>query len=996
MKNFMLEKDIAYTMSDAVPIGYIGYQATRCENGGFKLSLVLGVDREDRDKIGCELLTLEKNGRDAVTQEVISLGTQDLCKTVKDDEGACCDVKTCYGYSCAVVTELPFVPKTDFFELVVRPYILTENDIRMYGDSAVLTYTGDTDGEGYPILTRLTKRFATVFPTDDTFVFGGIHADSNFGTTQRLQIQNCDETNADPKRACYFKFRFTPEQVGMIERSASVKLCLYPIVQAETDLVVHATDTAWDQMTLTYNNQAQLAKVGDYITQAPSAHRQYVYFDVRPYLIAQTADPDGSLTVSFRVTNDGSKDAKLTYIEASKKDAETSPKIEILTTLYGLEPNLVTSANEGYEPWGYAEHLVDRWFGELVDKVYPKDKDGNLVVYSVKEKAPDGYGLTEPAEDFTRVVQWQSDNYIWVAPNHWDTHPNGVRREDEWEKDRYVRTLGTLGTSKGNAYLSSEYAERKSEYDAYGGIANAGFVGEATGFFHTETLGGRPYIIDPLGNPYFAVGVDDFRMYNKQWALERYGSEEAYYEATTEKLRDMGINTVHVSPQDKVLAVENGLSVVIHLSAVGAYMRSLNRAHVTEGRYPHNNTMNVFDPDFERMTMENIAAEILSKGYHKNPRVLGYTTDNELPGGIDVLTRYLTVDPSEPTNAFSYAVAWTWLARRMSTPVPTLAEYLAHPDNLKMNSEFLAFIYSTYYGIARKAIEAVDPNHMYMGSRVAGNCRFDEAYLRAAGYYLDVITTNLYTGLHFPWEALINYYRYAGKPFLITEFYAKAMDAIDDGEFMMANSTGAGTVVKTQQERGDYYEHQTLLLLESGACVGWTWYCMLDNAQPLYKSAALDREVVMAFVSYGEIPPVARSFVDRDGKVYTAEEVGEIEMLRLGNSMASNHNCNKGVFNRNYTSTVAVYSYDASGRMLGSKSYWVENPVSDELADGTRLTSLDRSRTFELGKKVAADGSYTQTALTTFEGTYVPLARAMRNVSDNLIGLVHFFDRDNI
>ena len=45
-------------------------------------------------------------------------------------------------------------------------------------------------------------------------------------------------------------------------------------------------------------------------------------------------------------------------------------------------------------------------------------------------------------------------------------------------------------------------------------------------------------------------------------------------------------------------------------------------------------------------------------------------------------------------------------------------------------------------------MEAVDKNHMLLGSRVNGNCPSDEGYLRAAGYYLDIITTNLYGGLN--------------------------------------------------------------------------------------------------------------------------------------------------------------------------------------------------------------------------------------------------------
>ena len=48
------------------------------------------------------------------------------------------------------------------------------------------------------------------------------------------------------------------------------------------------------------------------------------------------------------------------------------------------------------------------------------------------------------------------------------------------------------------------------------------------------------------------------------------------------------------------------------------------------------------------------------------------------------------------------------------------------------------------------------------------------------------------------------------KPFIVTEWYAKGMDS------GMANTTGAGFVVKTQADRGRFYQNFTLGLLESG------------------------------------------------------------------------------------------------------------------------------------------------------------------------------------
>jgi hypothetical protein len=45
----------------------------------------------------------------------------------------------------------------------------------------------------------------------------------------------------------------------------------------------------------------------------------------------------------------------------------------------------------------------------------------------------------------------------------------------------------------------------------------------------------------------------------------------------------------------------------------------------------------------------------------------------------------------------------------------------------------------------------------------------------------------------------------------------------------MANTSGAGWLVKTQRERGQFYENFTLGLLQSKVCVGWHWFKYIDN-----------------------------------------------------------------------------------------------------------------------------------------------------------------------
>jgi hypothetical protein len=44
-----------------------------------------------------------------------------------------------------------------------------------------------------------------------------------------------------------------------------------------------------------------------------------------------------------------------------------------------------------------------------------------------------------------------------------------------------------------------------------------------------------------------------------------------------------------------------------------------------------------------------------------------------------------------------------------------------------------------------------------------------------------------------------------------------------------ANTTGAGWVVKTQADRGRFYQNFALGLIETGGCVGWHWFKYRDN-----------------------------------------------------------------------------------------------------------------------------------------------------------------------
>ena len=60
--------------------------------------------------------------------------------------------------------------------------------------------------------------------------------------------------------------------------------------------------------------------------------------------------------------------------------------------------------------------------------------------------------------------------------------------------------------------------------------------------------------------------------------------------------------------------------------------------------------------------------------------------------------------------------------------------------------------------------------------------------------------------------------RASGRPFLVSEWYAQSLDSAD------TKATGAGFRVKSQRDRGLFYQNLALGLLEHPDCLGWHWF----------------------------------------------------------------------------------------------------------------------------------------------------------------------------
>ena len=238
----------------------------------------------------------------------------------------------------------------------------------------------------------------------------------------------------------------------------------------------------------------------------------------------------------------------------------------------------------------------------------------------------------------------------------------------------------------------------------------------------------------------------------------------------------------------------------------------------------------VFDPQFatfcERHARERLSAT------KDDPFLLGHFSDNEMPFRHDLLDRYLSLDESDP----GHRAAKKWCEQNRVEKGPKGFE-------TKDREAFIGFVAATYYRTVSKAIRKADPNHLYLGSRFHGSDLKRAAVWKGAGSYVDAIAVNYYGAWTPDPERMTNWVAWSGKPFFITEWYAKGMDS------GLSNVSGAGWTVKTQADRGKFYQNFTLGLVEHPGCVGWHWFKYMDNDPTNFRTDPSNRDSNKGFVS---------------------------------------------------------------------------------------------------------------------------------------------------
>jgi hypothetical protein len=503
--------------------------------------------------------------------------------------------------------------------------------------------------------------------------------------------------------------------------------------------------------------------------------------------------------------------------------------------------------------------------------------------------------VTKPGEDHLFEIAGVRAAGTYTPPTAWATDAApffpcidsfGQYRHKDWPGK--VHSLADL-KSRGQIETRELAANPgPANWDKFGGSASGPQL-KATGFFRTEKVRGKWWLIDPQGRLFFSHGIDcvgavdstpvddrenwfadspgnqpEFAAFRSHAfvlkgyyagrspacfsfveanLLRKYGTDwqQQYRRLVHRRLRSWGINTIANWSDDAT----RRLRQTPYTDSLGSgRTKPISGSDGYWGKFP-----DVFDPGFAgnlRQAMESKQGDSVS-----DPWCIGFFSDNEMSWGDEISLALGTLQ-SPPEQAAKVvflqdlknrydqieALNTSWGAHYESWDA--LLQSREAPDRVKAANDLKAFytrIAEQYFRTVRDTIKASAPNQLYLG------CRFAWVNARAAAAaakYCDVVSYNLYRRS----VADFQFNGGADVPLLIGEFH---FGALDRGVF----HTGL-VAMPDQKARADTYKSYVQGALHHPQFVGCHWFQYFD--EPTTGRAYDEENYQIGFVDIADTP----------------------------------------------------------------------------------------------------------------------------------------------
>jgi len=339
-------------------------------------------------------------------------------------------------------------------------------------------------------------------------------------------------------------------------------------------------------------------------------------------------------------------------------------------------------------------------------------------------------------------------------------------------------------------------------------------------------------------------------MYRPAFERRFGGSTRAWAEETRRLLKDeLGFNTMGCFSQEELFQNDDSLRLPYcpRWNFMRNYKNQRRAGPYDIGKHP----LPVFDPEWEPFCHLHAQTHVTAQ-VRDDPWLLGHFSDNELSfHEQNLLPRYLEL----PEEDAGHRAARRFMAEHQ----------IDSPDQIKKpdNAAFALLVVQEYYRCVHAALKAVDPHHLFLGSRFHGRVTGQFCTWYGAAPYVDVCSVNYYMRWTPEQAKIANWatmHPDHPRPLLVTEWYSKAQDA--ESQDNIRNKGGAGFYAPTQADRGAFYQHFAMNLLRSRHVVGWHWFRYSD-----YRD-----NVGIVNVQYDAYPPLTAAMQDVNRNVYALSD----------------------------------------------------------------------------------------------------------------------------